>query len=87
MIPAIVLIGPSQTLRLPQNPWMIATGLGLLGISSYSLVIGLPELMRLANVFYPNNETHNINFCSALFTRFYGIGLLASGISSSIITP
>jgi MFS family permease len=50
------------------------------------LVLSLPEALKWANLFFPDDEDHNSNFCSGIFNSFLGVGQITGPLFSSLLT-
>ena len=69
-----LLMGPSIVLNFPDNYYLLALGYFLGGCAAVNNIIALTETVRLANVYFPNDEKYNVNFCSGIFNSFLGTG-------------
>jgi MFS family permease len=84
---ALLCSGPSLFLGFIDKPVIILIGLILLAISiAAHMVLSLPETLKWANLFFPDDEDHNSNFCSGYFNSFLGVGQITAPLFSSLLT-
>ena len=70
---AFLCNGPSYVFG--DRLWLIAIGQILTGIhASLLIVFAFPEMLRQANLAFPNQEDKINNFCAGIFNSTLGIG-------------
>ena len=77
-IAAMLCNGPSHYLGLPNDHRIMIVGQILSGISLSQLnVLALPEMLRQANLAFPQYEEEINNMCSGLFNSALGMGQIS----------
>ena len=80
----VLLMGPSLTLNLPQQVWLIYVGFCVLGFVIPAMIVpNLPELIDAAKESLGKRSNTINDFCAGLFNSFLGIGQTISPIYSS----
>jgi MFS family permease len=82
-----LFIGPSEIFRFPDNLWMMGIGQAFEGVvNPFILVPGLPEMIDVAFEKHQHQEQRINDYCSALYTSFLGLGLVAGPIYGAYVT-
>lgn len=81
------MIGPSMVFGFPDSPYLVGSGQVLCGVTMAVLnVLALPEMLRHANLAFPNNEEVVSNYCSGIFNSSLGIGQITGPLFGSNVT-
>lgn len=81
---AFLFCGPSEVFNFTNNIYMIAFGCALSGPAiSQFIVLALPEMMKQANLAFPNQEDRVSSYCSGMFNSVLGIGQIIGPLFGS----
>lgn len=80
---ALILVGPSETLHIPRNLWVLITGYAILGGGTlFFFIPSLPEIIH--NVKIKNNIDHGNEMindkASGVYNSFFSLGAVIAPI-------